>query len=150
MLFIFSRVLCEIPWGYTCTSIHKCLWRWTNIHTHTHHHANVHHTDVHTYICCLTSYRNAETFKWKIFCKFDDDENSCTFAAFRMYINTYIHACKRVCVCVCVACTCRLSSLQFVNLDSRRCCCRCNSDLATLCSNSCLLLFVLTLSSIAF
>lgn len=100
-----------------------------------------------------TSYRNAETFKWKIktterpiFCKFDDDENSCTFAAFRMYINTYIHACKRVCV----ACTCRLSSLQFVNLDSRRCCCRCNSDLATLCSNSCLLLFVLTLSSIAF
>lgn len=74
-------------------------------HTHTHHHANVHHTDVHMYIHMLstmvqTSYRNAETLKWKIqtterpiFCKFDDDENSCTFAAFRMYINTYLHTC---------------------------------------------------------
>lgn len=102
--------------------IHKCLWRWTDTHTHT---ASCKCTSyVHILGPWQTSYKNAETFKWKIktterpiFCKFDDDENSCTFAAFRMYINTYIHACKRVCVCVCVACTCRLSSLQFVNLE---------------------------------
>lgn len=108
MLFIFSRVLCEIPWGYTCTYI-NVYWDGP---THTHIRSCKCTSYRCTYIHMLstmvqTSYRNAETFKWKIqtterpiFCKFDDDENSCTFAAFRMYINTYIHACKRVCVCV--------------------------------------------------
>lgn len=34
------------------------------------------------------------------------------------FVCMYIHACSVCsCVCVCVACTCRLSSLQFVNLE---------------------------------